>query len=175
MKGFRISKIDLILIIILVGSAAIPVYTALSNAVQASSFTCARCHPGPYATWKASSEHPVSVSCQQCHAGHPKARSTPPGFLADEAQVDPHCLSCHQEMAEKMEVERRLIKISHRRHTDEGLGCSDCHKNVAHGIPSAEGNRPPKSACYKCHILEIDGSAEDPSCQMCHYIILTTS
>lgn len=174
MKRIRLAKTDLISIIILVVAVAIPIYIALSNATQATSFTCKRCHAEPYATWKASTEHPVSIACRECHAGHPEARSTPPGFMADDVQVDPHCLGCHEEMVEKRDVDRKLIKISHRRHLDEGLGCLDCHRYIAHGVPSSQSNRPPKKACYRCHILEIDGGVEDRSCQMCHHIILTT-
>jgi hypothetical protein len=74
-----------------------------------------------------------------------------------------------------VDVKRKLIRVSHRRHFDEGLGCLDCHRYVAHGeghLPQT--NRPPKKACYPCHVLQIDGSAEDSSCRMCHLIILTT-
>ena len=174
MKGFQLSKISIAVIISLVIIAAVPVYIVISATVQSASITCKRCHPDVYATWKSSKEHPVSVSCRQCHAGHPETQTLPPGFLADDTQVTYHCLDCHQEIIEKREVERKLIKVSHRRHYDEGIGCLVCHRNIAHEGPVLQNNRPSKRACYRCHIREIDGSEKDKSCSMCHHIILST-
>ncbi len=175
MKGLGYRKIGLVVVAALVVIALIPLYLVMSDAVQSGSLTCERCHPEPYASWKSSKEHPASVSCSQCHAGAPHAKSIPPGFLADNRQVDPHCLRCHEEVRQLVDVKRKLIKVSHRRHLDEGLACLDCHRYIAHGNGSiSQTNRPPKKACYPCHVLQIDGSSQDTGCRMCHLIILTT-
>jgi len=174
MKDPRLVKIGIVIVAALAAVAMVPLYLVMSHTVQSTSITCQRCHPEPYATWKASREHPVSIACRQCHAGHPDARSMPPGFLADDRQVNAHCLSCHRDVTELVDVKRKLIKVSHRRHLDEGLGCLECHRYIAHAGPVYQGNRPPKKACYPCHVLQIDGSSEDAACRMCHHIILTT-
>jgi hypothetical protein len=175
MKGPCLSKPFLILIAAIILIAIVPAYLVLSYSVQSNSITCKRCHKEKYEQWKDSKGHPSYVSCSNCHAGGPYAPSIPPGFLADKGHVNAHCLGCHEDMPEKREFTRKQIRISHKKHFDEGVECLDCHRNVAHDDPSTnQNNRPSKSACYSCHILQIDGPSEGASCQMCHKIALTT-
>jgi uncharacterized membrane protein len=175
MKGLRLTKTSWLLLIVLVVAATLVIYFFVQHEVQSASLTCKRCHFELYKTWQASKEHPPSLaSCRQCHGGSPMAASMPPGFSGKNEQVNAHCLVCHLDITEQVQVERKLIKISHRRHIDEGLGCVECHRTVAHAAPVFQSNRPHKEACYRCHIREIDGSEKDRSCNMCHYIILST-
>lgn len=176
MKRFGLSRITIIILIALILIATIPLYLVFSDAVQSTSFTCKRCHQELYDQWQRSTQHPPSIaSCEQCHGGKPMAPSIPPGFSGKNEQLNDHCLKCHQDVVEKATVSLKLIKVSHKKHNDEGMGCLECHRSTAHGAPSLQDNRPPKEACYSCHILEIDGSEKDRSCNMCHHIILSTS
>lgn len=175
MKRLGRAKIVLIILAALVVVGMVPLYLVVSNGVQTAAPTCARCHSKAYATWRASAHHPAAISCRQCHTRHAEAGAFPPEFSADRPELDPLCLDCHQTVLDNQApLKRKLIKISHRRHLDEGLGCLACHRHTAHAVPGYQTNRPPKQACYRCHALEIDGSVADRSCRMCHYIILTT-
>lgn len=175
MKGFLLSKTYLYILIAICAAATVPAYFLFQHEVQSASLTCKRCHFELHASWQTSKEHPPSLaSCRQCHGGSPMAASIPPGFSGKNEQIDVHCLKCHQEYADKVDVKRKLIKVSHRKHTDEGMGCVECHRTIAHAAASFQSNRPHKEACYRCHIQEIDGSENDRSCNMCHHIILST-
>lgn len=70
---------------------------------------------------------------------------------------------------------RRLmvVRMDHKLHLGEGLGCSDCHSNIVHERRRSGTNRPYKAVCYPCHRREIDGLASSSSCTVCHYVLLT--
>ncbi len=136
---------------------------------------CRGCHPNLYAMWEESKVHPKSKSdCEDCHI---KAKyQAKPLYLADPTTVNYHCESCHEDLFEQIQVEKiKLVKISHKRHLNENITCFTCHRNVAHDKEIPSTYRPRKQVCLSCHLREIEGSAQDEACLMCHYIILDQS
>jgi len=133
---------------------------------------CQTCHPNLYAMWEKSKVHPEDKSdCEDCHVK--RKYQARPLFLSDPETVNNHCESCHEDMLDKIQVEKtKLIKISHKRHANENITCFACHRNVAHDKEIPSTYRPRKKVCLDCHIREIEGSPEDEACMMCHYIIL---
>ena len=175
MSLFRISKNYLcdigLLALVFVGISTL----AGCQLVVTNPRACQGCHPNLYAMWEESKVHPKSKSdCEDCHV---KAKyQAKPLYLADPSTVNNHCESCHGDVFEQIQVEKvKLIKISHKRHLNENITCFTCHRNVAHDKEIPSTYRPRKKVCLSCHLREIEGSAQDEACMMCHYIVLDQS
>lgn len=54
------------------------------------------------------------------------------------------------------------LKFSHKLHLDNGIGCTDCHADLAKAAEVGSGKRPDHETCVGCH----DKLEED--CALCH-------
>jgi len=140
--------------------------------VATNSLACQSCHPWLYALWRQSKVHPKEESdCEDCHIQ--KKCQSAPLYRSDDNTVSHNCASCHEDLFEQTQVEEvKLIRISHKRHLNENITCSECHQNIAHDKANPPTYRPRKKVCLRCHLREIEGSPEDEGCMMCHFIVL---
>lgn len=133
---------------------------------------CRSCHDDEAALWDASAVHPPGLgSCHECHDGGAETSRTG-RFSADPDAVTANCLACHEDQKQAEETVSHVVKLSHKVHvTDEGLRCTDCHKNLAHDRYLRATYRPTKWSCYVCHEhkKEIDGPVTQKNCMRCHW------
>lgn len=153
---------------------------------------CNHCHqmnPEIY-TWQASTHR--NIPCSKCHSNHSvfgmflKNRNDAKAVInARNFVSDSQCLDCHTK--ERLVTPPDGLIISHSIHSQKGIDCVDCHKNIAHaqvktkfietGIKdfddftiedakqlNAFGNRIPMKTCLKCH----NGAKAPEGCAACH-------
>lgn len=156
-------------------------YSATSNRA------CAKCHPELVELWKKSEGHPAQkTGCYQCHSQAFKIpplewnilrqgrdQLVPPEYLADDELTSQRCLDCHQNVLYLgYELKKKIIKLNHRIHNDEGLSCVDCHRGTGHEYLNGGSNRPSASECLGCHHKEFEGPPKSQKCFNCHEVIL---
>jgi nitrate/TMAO reductase-like tetraheme cytochrome c subunit len=134
-------------------------------------FFCLSCHKNqePVAMWLPSRAHPASVVCVDCHT--PPGQIIPHRFSASDELMNGNCLRCHPgapQMEQKGLGGVRIVKISHKLHSEKKALCIDCHRNIDHGIASPRTNRPTMETCYGCHT----GHPRSQACDTCHPINL---
>lgn len=144
---------------------------ALVRFTTAHPFFCLTCHQNqePTTRWLPSRMHPTSVVCTDCH-------SQPGAFLwrhffANDRLMNENCLRCHPTMSQQEQKSLnniRLVKISHKLHTQRNISCLDCHRNIQHDTFSPRTNRPRMETCYHCH----EAHPRTQSCDFCHPINL---
>jgi len=123
------------------GAWAADASSALAN------LDCVKCHAKPPADIAAAGgAHKTSVSCQDCHVGHPPAVKRP----------IPQCSMCHSD--------KPHYKLT---------GCLSCHKNP-HRPKDISFGRNVTDPCLSCHTGQIKQLRENKSkhsalnCSFCH-------
>lgn len=159
-----LSMISFILLVVCGGVGYFIHYSATNVSV------CAQCHPELVDLWKNSNGHPAhSTSCFECHSN----QFVPDEYSADDSLTSQRCLDCHEEVLELgYTVKKKVIKINHRIHRQEGLDCIMCHRNAGHEYLSGGTNKPSISECLLCHIREFDGPPKTLKCLNCHDVML---
>lgn len=163
-------KTWIILLLIILFLATIP-GLALVRFTTSHPFFCLTCHKNqdPPQRWFPSRMHPASVTCTDCHSQ--------PGefigkhFSAGDSLVNENCLRCHPASTapEQMTLDKiRLIKISHKLHSQRKISCLDCHRNIQHDTLNPRTNRPRMETCYHCH----EAHPRTQACDFCHPINL---
>ncbi|BCS54457.1 cytochrome C [Geobacter sp. SVR] len=166
---------------------------ALSNA------DCIKCHAGPVADIESNGgAHKTSVTCQDCHTGHPPAvrkvipecsschsgkphynlsacmrcHNNPhtPKIIKLSNNITEECLGCHNQ---------QIVKLKQVKSKHSSLACSFCH-NVHGKIPQCTQCHKPHSAdmtatdCKRCHQAHMPTVVTYPSdtpnkmCAACH-------
>lgn len=164
-----------------------------------SNADCVKCHSAaPEAIAANGGAHKTSVSCQDCHAGHPP---TVKKIIPDCSQCHsgkPHynltgCLRCHNnphtpkiiKLANNITDEcltchtQQIVKLKQVKSKHTNLACSFCH-NVHGKIPQCTQCHKPHSAdmaateCKRCHQAHmptaVTYAADTPNkmCASCH-------
>lgn len=157
-----------LLLIIIPYSMWLPRYTTSDPSY------CLKCHGedgGLPNRGIASTIHPGydKVSCVDCHAkpGHVVYEGYVQGFAAEIERVSPNCMSCHQDILTKNDIEGfkynvDKIGIPHKLHLDMGASCTDCHANIVHDLHEKPTFRPRMEFCSQCHATTIE------PCAKCH-------
>ncbi len=130
---------------------------------------CQECHSDMALLWRGSKAHPPSIHCVECH------RSGSPTMNADREVINATCIGCHRDILDQVSDAKptKPIRMSHRYHLEEGLGCTDCHINLTHDRDRPGTNRPLKARCFTCHMREMGWGGWRGTCFRCHYIDLT--
>jgi len=133
----------------LVASLAGGAWAADSNSMSLINLDCVKCHAKPPADIaEAGRAHKTSVSCLDCHVGHPPAVKHP----------IPQCSKCHSPS------EKPHFKLT---------GCLSCHKNP-HRPKDISFGRNVTEPCLSCHTNQIKQLRENKSkhsalnCSFCH-------
>ena len=140
---------------------------------------CVTCHHQQQepSFWEQSTLHP-KINCSECHAtGHalmPSINIFPlqsggehAGFSAKLDQINPNCIRCHQRVFDMERASPKInpynISIPHRFHIEQlKNACTACHYNIYHDPHEPATYRPPKEACFECHMRE------KTACSTCH-------
>jgi mono/diheme cytochrome c family protein len=161
-----------LLVVLAVGGAAaaswLPRYTT-SNPEY-----CLTCHGengGLPNRGIASLVHPPfsEVRCVDCHSKPHQLlyEGYRRGFMSEPERIGPNCISCHEEMTERLDEEGFRfnvlgVRAAHKLHVDQGARCVDCHYNIAHDLRPAPTNRPRMEYCAECHAVTVE------ACSKCH-------
>jgi len=159
-----------LIIVILLILAAIP-GLGLVRFTSSHTLVCLSCHQhqDPREMWLPSRSHPTSVTCVDCHLKSGEIFSLK--FSASDDLMNQRCLGCHSaipqgEQADLQNV--RIVKISHKLHSEKKAVCIDCHRNIEHDTLSPRTNRPRMETCYQCH----QAHPRTQACDKCHPINL---
>jgi len=174
------------IVVLLLAGGGLSVYLVRYSAT--SDRVCLQCHPELIDLWKKSNGHPAdSTSCHECHSPgrkilpsdwnigrHVRNQIAPSEYLADDFLTSQRCLDCHPDVLDLgYEVQKKVIKFTHRYHIDEGMECVDCHRTAGHAYMTRSANRPSIGECRDCHIKEFTGPPKSQKCFSCHDVILT--
>lgn len=174
------------IVVLLLAGGGLSVYLVRYSAT--SYRVCLECHPELIDLWKESNGHPAdSTSCHECHSPgrkslpsdwnigkHVRNQIAPPEYLADDFLTSQRCLDCHPDVLDLgYEVQKKVIKFTHRYHIDEGMDCVDCHRTAGHTYMTGGSNRPSIDECRDCHIKEFSGPPKSQKCLSCHDVMLT--
>lgn len=128
-------------------AAAAPATAAVK--INLTNEDCAKCHDKAPADISAGGgAHKTSVSCQDCHAGHPPK----------VAQIVPKCSQCHSGKAHY-----------------QLQGCNSCHTNP-HRPKNISFDRKVTDACLTCHTEQIkvlkghQSKHSELPCAFCHSV-----
>jgi len=135
---------------------------------------CLSCHrhQDPPEKWLPSRMHPAAITCTDCHTN--PGEIIPHKFSASDDLMNNNCLRCHQSIpqGEQTDLQNvRVVKISHKLHTEKKVLCIDCHRNIQHDTLSPRTNRPKMETCYHCH----QAHPRTQACDKCHPINLVYS
>jgi hypothetical protein len=139
---------------------------------------CTTCHDGATRSDSAADRLlPAPTVCDGCHGSdHSKLEAVLPGDRLRGA-----CGFCHQGYAPAdgnrvapLDAPRANLSFPHRRHAARGVGCPQCHGDVAklelatrdqlprmagclgcHQMPDSAGPHAARSACTTCHLREL--------------------
>lgn len=166
-------KTWIILLIFILVLAALPGLALVRFTTSHPSF-CLSCHQNqePSARWLPSRAHPSSVVCSDCHSQPSSIWRRP--FSASSKLINENCRRCHPSLPQKEQENLdnvRIIKISHKSHTQKDLSCLECHSNIQHDALNPRTNRPRMETCYKCH----QAHPRTQACDHCHPINLVYS
>ena len=146
-KGFKL----LATVLFTVASVALAwgAEPAAKPAPGLSNADCAKCHPRPAAAIEAKGgAHKTSVSCQDCHIGHPPE--------VQKKDIIPSCSMCHSD-----KPHYKLPK------------CLSCHRNP-HTPKVITFGKDVTDPCLTCHSQQIAKLKANPSkhsklnCSFCH-------
>lgn len=139
--------------------AAAPADIAANGGAHKTSISCQDCHAG----------HPPTVKkiipvCSQCHSGKPhynlktcsRCHNNPhtPKIIKLTNNITEECLSCHTQ---------QIVKLKQVKSKHTNLACSFCH--------NVHGKIPPCTQCHKPH--SADMAAAD--CKRCHQAHMPTA
>ncbi|HTE55719.1 MAG TPA: cytochrome c3 family protein [Kofleriaceae bacterium] len=131
---------------------------------------CASCHPG--AAESRSSLDSLVPGEERCRVCHPIDRAQPERAAAP-GTPPARCAACHPGMGagQGASVARVImptarIKFDHRAHRRIGMGCRECHGDLAaERIDLATRDQlPDMGSCLRCH----DGRRAPEQCTTCH-------
>jgi hypothetical protein len=183
----------------LVVSLAGGVWAADSPTTALANLDCVKCHAKPPADIAAAGgAHKTSVSCVDCHIGHPPAVKHPIPKCSMCHSDKPHyklaaCLSCHKNPHKPKEISfgrnvtepclschsSQIKQLKENRSKHSALNCSFCHD--VHGkIPQCTQCHKPHSSdmtaadcksCHKAHmptVVTYDKTLPNKNCAGCH-------
>lgn len=142
---------------------------------------CGKCHAmrAQYSAWESSTHR--NVGCWKCHTGlnvisgiknDGLAVKRAYAYFSDNYQLpierkspipDRRCQDCHK-LAEIKPSSK--IRTPHQIWAAKGVGCVDCHTEIAH--PAAgkpQGTTPPMELCIDCH----NRQSVNTACKTCHF------
>lgn len=169
-----------------------PAAPALSND------DCVKCHAGPPADIAAAGMGHKSVSCQDCHAGHPPKVKHPIPLCSQCHQGKPHfelkgCLGCHTNPHTPLKItlkgeitdpcltchDKQIKQLRENKSKHTALSCTTCHGGVhrqkpdclkCHKPHAADMSKSDCATCHKAHMPKAVTYGDVPSklCAACH-------
>lgn len=129
--------------------------------VSVSNTECVDCHEGKSAEMVAQGGKHVTLSCEECHIGHPP----------EEQHSYTGCMECHE--PHSGEMDEQSCSLCHQAHTASEVVygydvpstyCSSCHKEAAYILASSRSKHSDID-CVRCHQ---EKHTDSSSCLFCH-------